>query len=124
AAGAGSVRVLPAGVGSLAAPVAVAGYRRPSLDCPWLVSSGWPWAGFWRWRGGSFARGGALRVSWAEGLVGREAELALAAAAVRQLSGGRASALGIEGGAGIGRDRLAQSIVGGRRSYEVAGCSG
>ncbi|HTQ88748.1 MAG TPA: AAA family ATPase [Streptosporangiaceae bacterium] len=42
-------------------------------------------------------------MSSAQGLVGREAELALAAAAVRQLSEGRASALVIEGEAGIGK---------------------
>jgi hypothetical protein len=50
-------------------------------------------------------------VSSAEGLVGREAELAVAAAAVGQLSEGRALALAIEGEAGIGKTRLAQSIV-------------
>jgi DNA-binding CsgD family transcriptional regulator/tetratricopeptide (TPR) repeat protein len=59
-------------------------------------------------------------VSSAGGLVGREAELALAAAAVRQLSGGRASALVIEGEAGIGKTRLVQSIVDDARSREVA----
>jgi hypothetical protein len=41
--------------------------------------------------------GEALRMSSAEGLVGREAELALAGAAVRQLREGRASALVIVG---------------------------
>lgn len=56
----------------------------------------------------------------AEGLVGREAELALAAAAVRQLSEGRASALAIEGEAGIGKTRLVQSIVDDARSRDVA----
>ncbi len=45
-------------------------------------------------------------MSSAEGLVGREVELALAAAAVRDLSEGRASALVIEGEAGIGKTRL------------------
>jgi DNA-binding CsgD family transcriptional regulator len=59
-------------------------------------------------------------VSWAEGLVGREAELALAVAAVRQLSEGRASALAIEGEAGIGKTRLVQSIVDDARSCDVA----
>jgi DNA-binding CsgD family transcriptional regulator len=43
--------------------------------------------------------------------VGREAELAVAAAAVRDLSEGRASMLAIEGEAGIGKTRLVQSIV-------------
>ena len=47
----------------------------------------------------------------ADGLVGREAELAVAAAAVRQLSEGRASALVIEGEAGIGKTRLVQRLV-------------
>src|SRR5207249_4765066 len=50
--------------------------------------------------------GEALRMSSAEGLVWREAEFGLAAAAVRQLSDGRASALAIEGEAGIGKTRL------------------
>ena len=59
-------------------------------------------------------------MSSAEGLVGREAELALAAAAVRQLSEGRASALAIEGEAGIGKTRLVQSIVDDARSRDVA----
>jgi DNA-binding CsgD family transcriptional regulator/tetratricopeptide (TPR) repeat protein len=52
--------------------------------------------------------------------VGREAELALAAAAVRQLSEGQASALAIEGEAGIGKTRLVQSIVDDARSRDVA----
>src|SRR5499427_10659611 len=64
--------------------------------------------------------GEALRVSSAEGLVGREAELALAAAAVRRLGEGRASALVIEGEAGIGKTRLVQSIVADARSRDVA----
>jgi len=46
-----------------------------------------------------------------EGLVGREVEFALAAAAVRDLSEGRASALVIEGEAGIGKTRLVESVV-------------
>ena len=62
----------------------------------------------------------AFRVSSAEGLVGREAELALAAAAVRELSEGRASVLAIEGEAGIGKTRLVQSIVDDARSRGVA----
>jgi DNA-binding CsgD family transcriptional regulator len=52
--------------------------------------------------------------------VGREAELALAAAAVRQLIEGRVSALAIEGEAGIGKTRLVQSIVDDARSRDVA----
>ena len=53
-----------------------------------------------------------LGYSSAEGLVGREAELALAALAVRELDEGRASVLAVEGEAGIGKTRLVQSIVG------------
>jgi DNA-binding CsgD family transcriptional regulator/tetratricopeptide (TPR) repeat protein len=64
--------------------------------------------------------GEALGRSSAEGLVGREAELALAAAAVRQLSEGQASVLAIEGEAGIGKTRLVQSIVDDARSRDVA----
>jgi DNA-binding CsgD family transcriptional regulator len=52
--------------------------------------------------------------------VGREAESGLAAAAVRQLSDGRASVLVIEGEAGIGKTRLVQSIVDDARSRDVA----
>jgi DNA-binding CsgD family transcriptional regulator/tetratricopeptide (TPR) repeat protein len=52
--------------------------------------------------------------------VGREAELALAAAAVRQLSEGQASAPAIEGEAGIGKTRLVQSIVDDARSRDMA----
>ena len=53
-----------------------------------------------------------LDASSAEGLVGREAELAVAALAVRELDEGRASVLAVEGEAGIGKTRLVQSIVG------------
>jgi len=60
----------------------------------------------------------------AEGLVGREAELALAAAAVRELSAGRASVLAIEGEAGIGKTRLVQSIVDDARARGAAVLSG
>jgi predicted ATPase len=52
--------------------------------------------------------------------VGREAELGLAAAAVRRLGEGRALALAIEGEAGIGKTRLVQSIVDDARSRGVA----
>jgi DNA-binding CsgD family transcriptional regulator len=59
-------------------------------------------------------------VSSLVGLVGREAELGLAAAAVRQLTERRASALAIEGEAGIGKTRLVQSMVDDARSRGVA----
>jgi predicted ATPase len=62
----------------------------------------------------------ALRVSLADGIVGRETELALAAAAVRELSKGRASALAIEGEAGIGKTRLVQRIIDDARSHGLA----
>ena len=52
--------------------------------------------------------------------MGREPELALAAAAVRQLSEGRESVLAIEGEAGIGKTCLVQSIVDDARSRDVA----
>ena len=58
-------------------------------------------------------------VSWEE-LVGRDNELALTAAAVRRLGEGRASALVIEGEAGIGKTRLVQSIVDDARARGVA----
>jgi DNA-binding CsgD family transcriptional regulator len=54
------------------------------------------------------------------GLVGREAELAVAAAAVRELGAGQASALVIEGEAGIGKTRLVQWIVDDARAHGVA----
>lgn len=63
--------------------------------------------------------GAAVRVSSVEGLVGREAERAVAAAAVRRLSEGRASALAIEGEAGIGKTRLVQRIIDDARSHGV-----
>ena len=55
----------------------------------------------------------------ADGLVGREAEFAVAAAAVRELSEGRASALAIEGEAGIGKTRLVRSLVDDARARGV-----
>jgi DNA-binding CsgD family transcriptional regulator/tetratricopeptide (TPR) repeat protein len=55
-------------------------------------------------------------VASAEGLVGREADLTVAAAALRGLREGRASGLAIEGEAGIGKTRLVQSIVDDARS--------
>jgi DNA-binding CsgD family transcriptional regulator len=63
-------------------------------------------------------------VSSVEGLVGREAELALAGAAVRELGEGRASVLVIEGEAGIGKSRLVQSIVDDARSRGATVFSG
>jgi DNA-binding CsgD family transcriptional regulator len=59
------------------------------------------------------------RVGPAHGLVGREAEFAVAAAAARELSEGRASALAIEGEAGIGKTRLVQSVVDDARARGV-----
>jgi predicted ATPase len=59
-------------------------------------------------------------MSSAGGLVGREVELALAAAAVRDLSEGRASVLVIEGEAGIGKTRLVEFVVDDARSHGVA----
>jgi DNA-binding CsgD family transcriptional regulator len=50
-------------------------------------------------------------VSAAYGIVGREAELAQVAAAVRELGRGRASVLVVEGEAGIGKTRLVESLV-------------
>jgi predicted ATPase len=52
-------------------------------------------------------------------LVGREAEFAVAAAAVRDVSEGRASAIVIEGEAGIGKTRLVQSLVDDARARGV-----
>jgi DNA-binding CsgD family transcriptional regulator len=59
-------------------------------------------------------------MSAAAEVVGRDAELALAAAAVCQLSEGRASVLVIEGEAGIGKTRLVQGIVDDARARDVA----
>jgi predicted ATPase len=60
-----------------------------------------------------------LRVSSAESLVGREAELALAASEVSHLSEGRASVLAIEGEAGIGKTCPVQSIIDDARSRDM-----
>ncbi len=60
----------------------------------------------------------------AEGLIGREAEFAVAMAAVRELGEGRASALAIEGEAGIGKTRLVQSLVDHARSRGVTALCG
>ena len=56
----------------------------------------------------------------ADGLVGREAELERAAAAVRELSDGRSSVLVIEGEAGIGKTRLVQRVVDDARRKDLA----
>jgi DNA-binding CsgD family transcriptional regulator len=87
-----------------------------------------PLAGlFWlvfRWTlapavGEALGVGEVLGGSPVAGLVGREAELAQAVAAVGQLSEGRPSALVIEGEAGIGKTRLVQSIVADAHSRDV-----
>jgi DNA-binding CsgD family transcriptional regulator len=65
-----------------------------------------------------------LRVSSSEALVGREGELALASAAIRELFEGRASVLVIEGEAGIGKTRLVQRIVDDARSRGATVFSG
>jgi hypothetical protein len=59
-------------------------------------------------------------VSSAQPLVGREAELAMAGAAVRGLGEGRASVLAIEGEPGIGKTRLVQTVVDDAPSRDVA----
>ncbi len=59
-------------------------------------------------------------MSSAERLVGREAELALAVAAVHRLNAGRASVMVVQGEAGIGKTRLVQSIVDDARSRDAA----
>jgi DNA-binding CsgD family transcriptional regulator len=63
-------------------------------------------------------------VSSAYGLVGREAELARATAAVREVSGGQAAVLVIEGEAGIGKTRLVERIVEDARHRDLLVCSG
>ena len=60
----------------------------------------------------------------ADGLVGREDELAATTAALRELSEGRASALVIEGEAGIGKTRLVQSLVDQARARGVVAFCG
>jgi predicted ATPase len=55
----------------------------------------------------------------ADGVIGRDAELTSAAAAVSEVSLGRASILVIEGEAGIGKTRLVQSIVDDARAADV-----
>ncbi|HEX5087815.1 MAG TPA: AAA family ATPase [Nocardioides sp.] len=55
-----------------------------------------------------------------EGLVGRDAEVALAATELRHLRGGRASVLVIEGEAGIGKTRLVEGIVEEARAQKMA----
>ncbi len=65
-----------------------------------------------------------MGVSSPEGLVGREGELALASATVRDLVEGRASVLVIEGEAGIGKTRLVQRIADDTRSLGATVLSG
>ncbi|EWT01750.1 hypothetical protein N865_07620 [Intrasporangium oryzae NRRL B-24470] len=60
-----------------------------------------------------------MDVSPDEGVVGRAAELAAAAAAVRALGESRASALLIEGEAGIGKTRLVQAVEAQARASQV-----
>ncbi len=60
----------------------------------------------------------------ADGLVGRDAELALIRAEVARLSEGRAAVLAIEGEAGIGKTCLAESITDDARSRGMAVFSG
>jgi DNA-binding CsgD family transcriptional regulator len=67
--------------------------------------------------------GEPLTVS-AYGLVGREVELAQAAAALREVSAGRASGLVIEGEAGIGKTALVHSIVDGAGHRDMSVFSG
>jgi hypothetical protein len=76
-------------------------------------------AGFGDWRTPALGAGDASTVSSWEGLVGREPELTLAAAALRQLREGRASVLAIEGEAGIGKTCLVRSIMDAARSRDV-----
>jgi hypothetical protein len=70
------------------------------------------------------AMGEAFGVSSAGGLTGRDAELAVASAAVRELCDGRASALVIEGEVGVGKTRLVQAILDDARTRHVAVCCG
>ena len=59
-----------------------------------------------------------------DALVGREAERAVTATALRELGAGRASALIIEGEAGIGKTRLVQGIVDDARAHGAAAFCG
>jgi len=63
---------------------------------------------------------GSVVVPSADGLVGRDAELALAVAEIGRLGEGRSAVLVIEGEAGIGKTRLVKSIVDDARSRGVA----
>ena len=56
--------------------------------------------------------------------MGREPELALAAAAVRRLGDGYSAALVVEGEAGIGKTRFVQSIIDDARTHDIAVFSG
>jgi DNA-binding CsgD family transcriptional regulator/tetratricopeptide (TPR) repeat protein len=66
----------------------------------------------------------SLGVGSAEILVGREPELALAAAAMRRLRHGHSAALVVEGEAGIGKTRFVQSIVEDARAHDTVVFSG
>ena len=65
-----------------------------------------------------------MRVSTADGLVGRDAEFAVAVAALRDGGVARASVLVIEGEAGIGKTRLVEAIIDEARSRDVAVLAG
>ncbi len=63
--------------------------------------------------------GEPVAVPEVDGVIGRDAELACAMAAVRELALGRAGILVVEGEAGIGKTRLVQSIVDEARDADV-----
>ena len=63
--------------------------------------------------------GEPVAVTEVDGVVGRDAELACAMAAVRELALGRAGILVLEGEAGIGKTRLVQSIVDDARDADL-----
>lgn len=65
-----------------------------------------------------------MRVSTADGLVGRDAEFAVAVAALRDGGVARASVLVIEGEAGIGKTRLVEAIIDEARSRDVGVLAG
>ena len=65
-----------------------------------------------------------MRVYSAPAVVGRDAELAVGADAVRQLGEGHSSVLAIEGEAGIGKTRLVRSLIDDARSRDLAVFSG
>ena len=65
-----------------------------------------------------------MKVSTADGLVGRDAEFAVAVGALRDLGEGRARVLVIEGEAGIGKTRLVQGVVDQARAHGMSVFSG